>query len=163
MTASSTATSSRSSGFLRRSVEPAGRAARGGHAHHDQKRALVEWPPTVTPGWVLPSQLAAWGYDVKTLPGVIDDTALDGSNVLIVGNAWGDFTPAEVAAIDRFVSRGGGLLAAGLGWSWQESSALPDFACPGRAAGQNITEIATYPMNRLFEPFGMQWTANPVE
>lgn len=153
--------SSRSSGFLRRSAEWLA-GPRGGHAVTIAS-GHCEWLPTVTPNWVLPGALAAWGYEVNTLPGTIDDKALAGSDVLIIGNAWGDFTPAEIAAVDRFVSRGGGLLAAGLGWSWQESSALPDFACPGQAAGQNIADMTTYPMNRLFEPYGMQWTANPVE
>ncbi|MDP3491797.1 MAG: toll/interleukin-1 receptor domain-containing protein [Hyphomonadaceae bacterium] len=148
--------SDRNLGFLRRSVQWLAGPREGqsimiasGHC---------EWLPTLRPDWAMPDLLAEWGYSASDLPGAIDDAKLGDANVLIIGNAWGDFTPDELAAIERFVSRGGGLLAAGLGWSWQDASTLPDFACYGQASGQNIDDMSTYPMNRLVAPYGMQWT-----
>ncbi len=153
--------SDRSIGFLRRSVQwLAG-------PHGDQSVMIAsghcEWLPTLTPNWALPAQLVEWGYWVNDLPGAIDDAALASAGVLIIGNAWGDLAAPEIAAIERFVSRGGGLLVAGLGWSWRQSSTLPGFACPGQASGQNVEDMSTYPMNRLVEPYGMQWTTATIE
>jgi type 1 glutamine amidotransferase len=108
--------------------------------------------------WALPDDLAEWGYTVGEIPGVIDDASLKDANVLIIGNAWGNLEKSEIDAIQRFVARGGGLLAAGLGWSWQQSSAEPNFVCEGQAAGQDINDMTTYPMNRIGAAFGLQWT-----
>lgn len=153
--------SDRSGGFLRRSVE----WLAGPHGSRTIRIASghCEWLPTLTPGWILPDALADWGYTVENLEGAIDEASLGSANVLIVGNAWGDLQPAEVAAVERFVARGGGLLAAGLGWSWRQSSALPDFACPGQAAAQDTRDMSTYPMNRLGAPFGLVWTDTAIQ
>ena len=150
--------SSRSGGFLRRSVEWLA-------GPHGNRSIMItsghcEWLPTRTPDWMLPGQLSNLGYSVGELPVEIDDAGLAAANVLVIGNAWGDLKPAEVAAVERFVARGGGLLAAGLGWSWKQSGALPGFACPGNTTGHDIT---TYPMNRLFEPYGAQWTEAAIQ
>lgn len=117
-----------------------------------------EWLPTRADDWTLPAQLSSWGYSVNETAGKLDDTQLNGADVLIIGNAWGNFEPSEIDAIERFVARGGGLLAAGLGWAWKDSAANPDFACAGRMEGQDINDMSTYPMNRMGVPFGMQWT-----
>ncbi len=117
-----------------------------------------EWLPTRADEWPLPDDLHSWGYRVSETAGKLDDTQLAGADVLIIGNAWGNFAPSEIEAVERFVARGGGLLAAGLGWAWKESSAKPDFACAGRMDGQDVNDMSTYPMNRLGKPFGMQWT-----
>jgi len=82
--------------------------------------------------------------------------------VLIIGNAWGNFEPAEIDAIERFVARGGGLLAAGLGWSWKASSDKPGFVCDGRNQGQDVNDMATDPMNRLGATFGLEWTERAI-
>jgi len=146
----------RSEGFLRRSVQWL--------AGPDGGKPVViasghcEWLPTRTPDWMLPGLLAAWGYPVREATGPIDDAQIRDAGVLIVGNAWGNFSDAEIVAIERFVADGGGLLAAGLGWSWMQSSADPDYACTGQSEGQDIGYIDSYPMNRLAAPYGVQWT-----
>ncbi len=146
----------RSEGFLRRSVQWL--AGSRGYKPVVIASGHCEWLPTLTPDWLMPQELGAWGYPVREMPGLIDDAVLDGASVLIIGNAWGNFTDAEIAAVERFVADGGGLLAAGLGWSWQRSSTQPGFACEGKADGQNVDDGTTYPMNRVAAPFGAQWT-----
>ncbi len=116
-----------------------------------------EWVPNNAPDWRLPALLRDWGYSVSTAPDVIDDAALAEAGVLIVGNAWGDFTPNEIGAIERFTEGGGGVLLAGLGWSWSQYADDPDFQCLDMHALQRADDIATYPMNRLGAPFGVQW------
>ncbi len=150
------AISLRSEGFLQRTVrwlanskDDASIRIASGHC---------EWLPTRTDDWPLPQDLTDWGYAVTETAGKIDDAQLDGADVLIIGNAWGNFEPSEIEAVERFVARGGGLLAAGLGWSWKDSSPRPGFACEGRNQGQDVNDMSTYPMNRLGKPFGMQWT-----
>ena len=150
------AVSLRSEGFLQRTVrwlanskDEASIRITSGHC---------EWLPTRSDDWALPQDLTDWGYAVSETAGKIDDTQLKGADVLIIGNAWGNFAPSEIDAIERFVARGGGLLAAGLGWSWKDSSAKPGFACEGRNQGQDVNDMSTYPMNRLGKLFGMQWT-----
>ena len=148
--------SDRNKGFLWRALQwlagPWGSASVAIASGH------CEWLPTRKSKWALPDDLAEWGYTVGEIPGVIDDASLKDANVLIIGNALGDFDKAEIDAIQRFVARGGGLLAAGLGWSWQQSSAKPNFVCEGQAAGQDINDMTTYPMNRMGAAFGLQWT-----
>jgi hypothetical protein len=153
--------SERGDGFLRRSIEwlsgPTGKTSVvivSGHC---------EWLPTRTNNWPLPALLDDWGYAVTERPGVIDDAALTGAAVVIVGNAWGDVTDAEVKAIERFVAKGGGLLAAGLGWSWLQQGADPDLACTGQLQAQKPDDLRTYPMNRVAAPYAMEWTGEAIE
>lgn len=148
--------SDRSLGFLRRSVQWLA-------GSRDNGSVLIasghcEWLPTRTPGWTLPDDLKSWGYQVNDLPGAITDESLSGANVLIIGNAWGNVTDDETAAVERFVARGGGLLAAGLGWSWKASSTKPNLVCADQSGGQDIEDLSTYPMNRIAKPYGLQWT-----
>jgi len=154
------AISLRSEGFLQRTVrwlanskDQASIRIASGHC---------EWLPTRRDDWPLPQDLTDWGYAVSETAGRIDDTQLDGADVLIIGNAWGNFEPAEIDAIERFVARGGGLLAAGLGWSWKASSDKPGFVCDGRNQGQDVNDMATYPMNRLGATFGLEWTERAI-
>lgn len=44
---------------------------------------------------------------VKRHNGTIDDTALNGANVLVIGNAWGDYSKDEITSIKKFVKNGG--------------------------------------------------------
>ena len=152
--------SDRNKGFLWRAVQwlagPFGSgsvAIASGHC---------EWLPTRHAKWALPDDLVEWGYTVNEIPGAIDDASLKDANVLIVGNAWGNLQASEIGSIQRFVARGGGLFAAGLGWSWKQSSAKPTFACEGHSVGQDINDMATYPMNRLGAAFDVQWTERPI-
>ncbi|MBM4033765.1 MAG: hypothetical protein FJ291_18560 [Planctomycetes bacterium] len=52
-------------------------------------------------------------YDMGRLTTPIDDAALDGCGVLIVKVPTSRYDPGEVAAIRRFVERGGGLMLVG--------------------------------------------------
>ncbi len=79
--------------------------------------------------------------------------AISAASLIIVPNAWADFTNQEVAMIKEHVVSGGGLLVAGLGWSWR------DFGPHGL---ENKDEaIAIYPMNKLMADFGVQWSDKP--
>jgi hypothetical protein len=122
-----------------------------------------EWLPTRARAWALPGQLSDWGYAVQEIPGSITDGWLANAGVLIIGNAWGDLTADEVKAIERFVANGGGLLAAGLGWSWVDQSTEPDMTCAGQAEGQSIDDLRTYPMNRVVAPYAMSWSGEAIE
>jgi len=117
-----------------------------------------EWVPTRAPS-ELAGLLKENGHAVSELSGVIDDTSLKGVNVLVIGNAWGSLSEGEVQAVERFVAAGGGLMAAGLGWSWIEYSGKPGYACEGKNQDQNVQDLSTYPMNRLVKNYGMQWSA----
>jgi hypothetical protein len=63
--------------------------------------------------------------------------------VVLIGNAWGDFSQQEIDALKSFVSSGGGLLLMGLGWSWEPYN-------PGKT-------LDDYPMNKIGEVFGIRW------
>lgn len=147
--------SGRSEGFLRRTLAWL-KGARGPQA------VLIsaghcEWLPNDSPDWALPELMQRWGYEVRVTNDPLHAAALADVGVLIIGNAWGNFSDEERAAVERFVGAGGGVLLAGLGWSWQQSSTEPDMGCPGQTAGQDVSNMATYPMNRLAAPFGVQW------
>lgn len=121
-----------------------------------------EWQPTREDDWFLPKLMRNWGYRVTEAPGALDDAVLAGASVLIVGNAWGDFSAAETAAVERFVAKGGGVLAAGLGWSWVDYAKRSGFVCVGQSSGQAPGKLETYPMNRLMEPYGVRWTNSVI-
>lgn len=114
-----------------------------------------EWVPTRYP-FAMPAKLSEENYTVKELPGAIDDLQLKGAGALVIGNAWGTLTEAEIRAIEEFVSAGGGLFTTGLGWSWKQDS--PRLSCKGKSQGQDINDLSTYPMNRLVAPYGALWT-----
>lgn len=80
--------------------------------------------------------------------------------VLIIGDAWASFTESEVNAVADFVNRGGGLLLAGLKWSWR------DYARPGSGYDPcTFSELSpgrtpatdVYPMDQLGKPLGIEW------
>jgi hypothetical protein len=59
-------------------------------------------------------------------------------------------TDAEIAALDRFVLQGGGLITATLGWGWRQLN-------PGR-------DLATQnPGNRLCAPMGITWGGGYIQ
>jgi|CXWL01.1.fsa_nt_gi broad specificity phosphatase PhoE len=148
--------SARGDGFLRRTLAwlkgPSGAQRVVISAGH------CEWLPHDAPNWRLPALMRDWGHEVVVTETALDDETLAQAGVLIVGNAWGDFSDDEIAAVERFVRRGGGVLAVGLGWSWAQDGALEDMKCEGMNALQNVDDLATYPMNRLAQPFGVRWT-----
>lgn len=148
--------SPRADGFLRRTIAWL-QSPRG-----DQTVVIAashcEWLPNNEPDWRLPTLMRDWGHEVIVADTALDDEMLAQAGVLIVGNAWGDFSPDELAAIERFVSRGGGVLAAGLGWSWAQDGATEELSCHDMTAAQDVNDLTTYPMNRLAQPFGVSWT-----
>lgn len=117
-----------------------------------------EWMAIGVEDWLLPELLGRWDYDLQDAPGVLNEAALDKAGVLIIGNAWGDFRAEEKAAIESFVRNGGGLLLAGLGWSWSEHAGDPALACEGSPARASPGDMAVYPMNVLGARFGVAWT-----
>ena len=82
-------------------------------------------------------------FAISAISTPINQSKLAQGSVLIVGNAWGDFTSDEINAVTNFVSAGGGLLMAGLGWSW-------DAYHPGKS-------MEEYPMMRMAAPYGGRW------
>ena len=112
-----------------------------------------------TPGGIA-GMLEQTDHAVKELSGPIDEPALKGVDVLVIGNAWGDLSADEIQVVERFVAAGGGLMAAGLGWSWVQYSQQPEETCKDRKREQNHQDLSTYPMNRLVKTYGMQWSEN---
>jgi len=88
-------------------------------------------------------ELESLGYTVTRFSGQISASELSGVGVVLIGNAWGDFTREEVEELQSFVYKGGGLLLMGLGWSWEPNN-------PGRT-------LDDYPMNKIGEVFGIRW------
>jgi hypothetical protein len=82
------------------------------------------------------------GLELQALPGTVTKSALDGASVLIIGNAWGDFSSDEISAVRAYVSDGNGLFLAGLGWSW---------------ARHNGRQTTPYPMAQIAKPYGIGW------
>lgn len=108
---------------------------------------------SLRPGWinmgnstVLQAQLQAKGYTFGALSGPINAAALSNTDVLILGNDWNgqvDYTTAEVDAIEDFVLQGGGLLVAGLGWSFPQG-------------------LNNYPMNTVAQRFGIAYNTSII-
>lgn len=101
------------------------------------------------------------GYEVNTITAPLDETKLREGNILIIGNAWGNFTQSEIDAVEKFVRNGGSLLVAGFGGSWRQYGAQKNFTNPEKYGctqdHQNVKDISTYPMNRLVKPYKMEW------
>ena len=124
----------------------------------------LEGSTFVQPLSTLKDQMEKWGAIVKDIAAPLNETKLKEGNILIIANAWWDFTQSEIDAVENFVKNGGQLFVIGSGWSWQQNSMREDIrdypnSCkPEQQTGQNIEDISTYPMNRLVEPYKMQWT-----
>lgn len=97
----------------------------------------------------LAASLAPEGYVFTTAVTQVTSGGLANTDVLIVGNAWGTFTPSEVETVRAWVYSGGGLVLSGLGWSWV-----------GYHPGQTV---ATYPMAVLGVPYGVLWNTDVVD
>lgn len=94
------------------------------------------------------NQMAPRGFRFQALPGPITSESLRTSSVLYVGNAWKDFTTAEIAAVEEFVSQGGGLWLIGWGSSW--------------LGYHESIGLAAYPMGKLGRRFGVGWSATNI-
>lgn len=141
--------------FLRRSISWLRGPDRGGDVVIASGHC--EFMTVGTEDWLLPSLLGEWGYQVRDAGGRLDDHALAGAGVLIIGNAWTAFTPEEIAAIARYVDAGGGVFLAGLGWSWVSDANNPEVACAGAPLVPEPVTLDTYPMNLLGARFGLRW------
>lgn len=119
-----------------------------------------EWMMIGTEDWLLPGLLQSWGYTIKDAPGPLTDEALEGAGVLLIGNAWNAFQPEELDAIERFARKGGGVMLAGLGWSWLSDSGPAEAHCGLASGSTGAATLSAYPMNALGARFGVQWTNN---
>ncbi len=100
-------------------------------------------------------QMEAMDYRVGEIEELTPETLADIA-VLVIGNAWHSFTENELMAVHDYVANGGGLMVAGLGWSWVEHGPLKD-------SGLTPAELLEiYPMNVLMQPFGLVWTEQPI-
>ena len=72
-------------------------------------------------------------------------------DALVWGNAW-QVSDQQLIDVVNYVSRGGGLLLGGLGWSWQQLG-------PGASASRPLA-LDAYPANRLGAAFGFAFTAD---
>lgn len=94
---------------------------------------------------IIQSSLSNNGYTFSTISS-ISTASLANTDILILGNDWNgntNYNAIELNAIDNFVANGGGLLIAGLGWSY-----------PGG--------LAQYPMNSVSQLFGISFTTNVI-
>jgi hypothetical protein len=91
----------------------------------------------------LTAALQRKGYTCTRSSAQLSASLLANANVVIVGDAWGAFTPGEISALSSFVNAGGGLLLLGLGWSWEPYN-------PG-------TTLDDYPMNVIGKGYGIRW------
>jgi hypothetical protein len=87
--------------------------------------------------WANPTNLTTFanraisnGYSVTNSNGAFTAANLTGVGVVVIGNAWGTITQAELDVLATHLQNGGGILALGLGWSW----------------GGNVND---YPMNKV--------------
>ena len=88
------------------------------------------------------------GFTISGLVCPMTTNSLAMISVLIVGNAWNDFTANEIEAVRQFVAQGGGLLMAGLGWSWGAYH-------PGKS-------MEDYPMTQMAGPYGGRWLRTDI-
>ena len=117
-----------------------------------------EWMVLGLEDWLLPGLLKKWDYEVRDAPEPLTDARLADVGVLIIANAWGDFRPEELDVIERYVRSGGGVLLAGLGWSWDQNAGDKELACKGSPPRTSPGDMAIYPMNVLGARFGVRWT-----
>jgi hypothetical protein len=87
--------------------------------------------------------VAGDGMSLSELSSPITLAKLEPVSALLVGNAWGSFTEAEIEVVRLWVQGGGGLFLVGLGWSWEAYH--PDLG------------MDDYPMMQLAEPYGIRW------
>ena len=87
------------------------------------------------------------GFTVARFSGTITPTVLSDVSIVFIGIAWGNISRSEIDAIRDFVSKGGGLFLMGLGWSWKSYKGPLD----------------EYSMNKIAEPYGIQWIDGYVQ
>lgn len=91
----------------------------------------------------LKGRLSELGYSVQTETGRLDENNLATAGIVIIGNAWGEFTQTELVLLQSYLEEGGGLFLYGLGWSWEPYN-------PGKT-------LDDYPMNKIGAFSGVRW------
>lgn len=91
--------------------------------------------------------LEAAGFAARPLPGAPDAAALEGLDVLVLGE--GSPPEAVRAAVDAFVRRGGGLVTALCPWGWMQVSGAASLEENG--------------LQRLLAPAGLGFTETTLE
>lgn len=105
--------------------------------------------------------LAGFNYSINYLQDLTDFDALSKATILIIGNAWGSFTAEEITSVERYVEQGGGVIMAGIYWSWDQYKESSDFnPCEFESLSfssnkKRVTDA--YPMNSLAKGFGIEW------
>jgi len=118
--------------------------------------------PSASPNeaMVLPlKSMRNWDYEVAPIQVLSDRDMLDKAELLIIGNAWASFTPAEIVSVVNYVRDGGALILAGLKWSFDGSAGYPDFqpcAFHEASAGRQIAR-GRYPMNDIANRLGINF------
>lgn len=98
-------------------------------------------------------RLQQQGYNFETESQPLEK-AINTASVIIVANAWSELSQEELELIDTHVLSGGGLLVAGLGWSWRDYG-LHDLKGTPEA-------IEIYPMNKFMNHYGLVWSDEPI-
>ena len=97
--------------------------------------------------------LSGAGYDLIS-ESVSFEQAIEQASVVIVGNAWKDFSQREISLIQKHVLSGKGLFVAGLGWSWVSYGP--------HQLKNDPRAIKVYPINKLMKDLGVRWTVDPI-
>ncbi len=114
------------------------------------------WTTSATsPG--LEAEIATLGYSSEDVEDLRD---LSGIDVLVIGNSWEYLSSAEYVEIGTFVENGGGLVLAGLGWSWEA------FVFPNPATGNSLDPnwadipvgVPLYTMDVIGLSFDVVWS-----
>ncbi|HWD21456.1 MAG TPA: hypothetical protein VHB20_19475, partial [Verrucomicrobiae bacterium] len=88
------------------------------------------------------------GFSVVSSGAPMNVNLLNSSSVLILGNAWSPFSQTEIDEVGTYVANGGGLVIAGLGWSWL-------------SAATNHT-MQNYPMQPMANQFAATWGPSDI-
>lgn len=88
----------------------------------------------------LRSILEQQGFTVTLQSQALTTSLLNSAGLVIIGNAWGAFTGDEIEALRSYINTGGGLLLAGLGWSWNSTTQPYPMAAVGSICGIRWTQ-----------------------
>lgn len=97
---------------------------------------------------VLRNRLQQLGFTVSTLTGSLSSQDLTNFGAVMIGNAWGSISQAELDSLSSYMGKGGGLLLLGLGWSYLGNN-------PGKT-------LDDYPMNKIGSFCGLRWTGGTI-
>jgi len=106
--------------------------------------------------------LVQMGYIPSLIEGEITSSELSDTGILILGNAWGEINDNEISAVHNFVEAGGGLIMAGLGWSWLSYADDPNWTSALSDKPGEEPTLENYPMNKVAKAFGIQWADGVV-